>query len=37
MLDTALVVADEIASKIPGLNIAWGLSKALHGAGLKLR
>lgn len=30
-------VADEIASKIPVFNIAWGLSKALLGAGLKLR
>ena len=39
--DSALVVADhiadEIASKIPVFNIAWGLSKALFGAGLKLR
>lgn len=39
--DSALVVADhiadEIASKIPIFNIAWGLSKALLGAGLKLR
>lgn len=29
--------ADVIVSSIPGLNIAWGLSKALYGAGLKLR
>lgn len=39
--DSALVVADhiadEIASKIPIFNVAWGLSKALLGAGLKLR
>ncbi len=32
-----LVLADQIASVLPGLNIAWGLSKALYGAGLKLR
>ncbi|MDF1496904.1 MAG: hypothetical protein P1P90_02490 [Patescibacteria group bacterium] len=35
--DSALIVADQIASNLPGLNIAWGLSKALYGAGLKLR
>ncbi len=35
--DSALVIADQIASTLPGLNIAWGLSKALYGAGLKLR
>jgi hypothetical protein len=35
--DSALVMADQIASTLPGLNIAWGLSKALYGAGLKLR
>lgn len=34
---SALVVADQIASSIPALNIAWGLSKALFGAGMKLR
>lgn len=34
---SALVVADQIASSIPALNIAWGLSKALYGAGMKLR
>lgn len=28
---------DVIISSIPGLDIAWGLSKALFGAGLKLR
>jgi hypothetical protein len=28
---------DVVVSSIPGLNIAWGLSKALIGAGLKLR
>ena len=39
--DTSLAVADaivdEIASKLPGLKLAWGLSKALFGAGMKLR
>jgi len=35
--DSVMVLADEIASAIPGLNIAWGLSKALAGAGMKLR
>jgi len=35
--DSALIIADQIASNMPGLNIAWGLSKALYGAGLKLR
>lgn len=35
--DSAIVTADQIASIIPGLNIAWGLSKALYGAGIKLR
>ena len=35
--DSALAVVDGIASAIPGMNIAWGLSKALLGAGLKLR
>lgn len=33
----AMALADGIASAIPGLNIAWGLSKALYGNGLKLR
>lgn len=28
---------DVVVSSIFGLNIAWGLSKALYGAGLKLR
>lgn len=28
---------DAIVSTIPGLNLAWGLSEALYGAGLKLR
>lgn len=28
---------DVIVSNIPGLGIPWGLSKALYGAGLKLR
>lgn len=35
--DVALAVAEEIVSKVPGLNLAYGLSKALFGAGLKLR
>lgn len=35
--DSLLVIADGIASKILGLDIAWGLSKALFEAGLKLR
>jgi hypothetical protein len=35
--DSALVVADQIVSSIPALNIAWGLSKALFSAGMKLR
>jgi hypothetical protein len=35
--DGALIIADSIASKIFGLDAAWGLSKALYGAGLKLR
>lgn len=35
--DGALAVADEIVSHVPGLGLAWDLSKALHGAGLKLR
>lgn len=28
---------DAVVSSIPGLNVAWELSKALYGAGLKLR
>lgn len=35
--DGALAVADEIVSHVPFLGLAWDLSKALHGAGLKLR
>ncbi len=35
--DIAEVTIDAVVSKIPGLDIAWGLSKALLGAGLKLR
>ena len=35
--DSALVIADQIASNIPGLSLAWGLTKALHGSGMKLR
>lgn len=33
----ALEVADKLVSGLPGLNVAWGMSKALFGAGLKLR
>ena len=28
---------DTLVSAVPGLNVAWGLSKAIYGAGLKLR
>jgi hypothetical protein len=35
--DAALAVVEEIVSKVPGLKLAYGLSKALFGAGLKLR
>lgn len=35
--NSALVLVDQIVSSLPGLNIAWGLSKALHGAGIELR
>lgn len=38
---SALVIADSIVStlsqKYPGLDIAWGLSKGLYGAGMQLR
>ena len=37
IIDTAIALADQIVSEIPLLNIAWGLSKSLYGAGLKLR
>lgn len=30
-------VIDEIASKLPGIKLAWGLSKALFGSGMELR
>ncbi len=33
----ALAVVEEIVSKVPGLSLAYGLSKALFGAGMKLR
>jgi len=36
-INIADVIVDEIAKNIPGINIAWGLSKALYGAGMKLR
>lgn len=35
--DVTLVVVDEMVSHIPGLGLAWNLSKALNEAGLKLR
>ena len=35
--DAALAVADELVSRIPLLGLAWDLSKALYGAGMKLR
>lgn len=35
--DSGLVIADAIASSIPGLNIPWNLSKAFFEAGMKLR
>lgn len=35
--DVSLVAADEIVSSIPGLNLPWKLSKALFGAGMKIR
>lgn len=34
---SALVMADQIASSIIGLNIAWGLSKVYYIAGMELR
>lgn len=38
---SALVLADSIVSSLsvqyPGLDIAWGLSKGLYGAGMQLR
>ena len=37
MKKSALVVVDQIASNIPGLNIVLGLSKALFGVGMELR
>ena len=36
-LVTADAIVDEIAKAIPVINIAWGLSKAMYGAGMKLR
>ena len=35
--DASLVVLDKLVDSIPGLSIAWGLSKALYNAGLVLR
>lgn len=37
VVDYGVTIADEIVSHIPGLSLAWGLSKALYGAGLRLR
>ena len=34
---SGMVVLDQAASSVPGLNIAWGLTKALLGNGLQLR
>lgn len=34
---SVMVMADLTASLVPGLEIAWGLSKALYGSGIKLR
>ena len=36
-LAVADIVVDEIAKNLPGINIAWGLAKAVSGAALKLR
>ncbi len=36
-LAIAEAVVDEIASKLPGIKLSWGLSKSLFGAGMKLR
>lgn len=35
--DYGLVVIDQVVSKIPGLGLAWDLSKALYGTGMQLR
>jgi len=35
--DAALVIAEEIVSIVPGLRLAYNLSKSLFGAGMKLR
>ncbi len=35
--DSSLAVADGIVALVPPLAVAWNLSKALYGAGLKLR
>lgn len=37
LVDYATEAIDAIVNQIPGLNLAWGLSKALFGAGIKLR
>lgn len=35
--DAVAVVVEEVVKLVPGLNLAYGLSKALYGSGLKLR
>lgn len=36
-LGVADAIVDALAQSLPGINIAWNLSKALYGAGMKLR
>lgn len=35
--DASLAIVDAVVDNIPGASLAWNLSKALFGAGLKLR
>ena len=35
--DSVMATVDAIVGGIPGLNIAWGIAKAVFGGGLKLR
>tara|TARA_B100000378_G_C18017592_1_gene403052 strand:+ start:267 stop:872 length:606 start_codon:yes stop_codon:yes gene_type:complete len=35
--DSGTAIVDQAVALIPGLNLAWGLSKAYYGAALKLR
>jgi len=37
MKDSAIVIADGIASIVPGLSIAWNLTKSLLGVGMEIR